>query len=435
MGLCEHLEEQIAEDIKLLKQYEDELRHEADPALKGRWNARIEELKQRVREHEEELRSLFASSVQPEPVTSESRQKLPTPVVLLKNSRTSTVISRKQFLKWAVFGGSGVITALLFRLCDSIKIPKDPEPTPKPTTPSESTDKPPAISVDEPKYIEPTKDGDRFAGLPLWTVEFETVTVNAKGEKVSRSTHQAKFFKEDLGNGVILEMVSIPAGEFEMGSPSGENNRDGDESPQHKVSVPAFFMGKFAVTQAQYQQVIGSNPSYFPGDNRPVEKVLWNEAMEFCQKLSEKTGRNYRLPSEAEWEYACRAGTTTSFHFGPTLTSNLANYRGTSTYQSEPKGEYRKQTTEVGSFPPNAFGLYDMHGNVWEWCLDHFHDNYQGAPSDGSAWFSNNDNGYRVLRGGSWYVVPWYCRSADRGWIDPVVRFNNVGLRLVCSSE
>ncbi len=283
----------------------------------------------------------------------------------------------------------------------------------------------------------PHEDGDRFAGLPLWTVEFETVTVNTKGEEASRSTHQAKFFKEDLGNGVILEMVSIPAGEFEMGSPSGEKERDRDESPQHKVSVPAFFMGKFAVTQAQYQEVIGSNPSHFQGDNRPVEQVSWNDAMKFCQKLSEKTGRNYRLPSEAEWEYACRAGTTTPFHFGATLTSNLANYRGTSTYQSEPKGEYREQTTPVGSFSPNAFGLYDMHGNVWEWCENYWHKSYNGALEAGTAWLSSrllSISNRQVIRGGSWYSNPWGCRSANRARYTRDGRSYRLGLRVVCSS-
>ena len=320
---------------------------------------------------------------------------------------------------------------------------QDSEPIPEPIIPSESTDKPPAISVAKPKYIEPTEDGEKFAGLPLWTVQFETVTVNARGEEASFSTHQAKFFKEDLGNGVILEIVSIPAGEFMMGSPRGEKYRDEDESPQHKVSVPAFFMGKFAVTQAQYRAVMGSNPANFQGDNRPVETVSWHEATEFCRKLSEKTGHNYRLPSEAEWEYACRAGTITPFHFGATLTTNLANYDGNYTYQSEPKGEYLNQTTEVGSFPPNAFGLYDMHGNVWEWCKDDWHKNYNGAPEDGTVWISSSTGLFswfsiktttKVVRSGSWDINPRVCRSANRDWIDADWCYYNIGLRVVCSS-
>jgi formylglycine-generating enzyme required for sulfatase activity len=144
-------------------------------------------------------------------------------------------------------------------------------------------------------------------------------------------------------------------------------------------------MKKFEVTQEQYQQIMGSNPSNFKGAKRPVEKVSWNDAVEFCKKLSQKTRHKYRLPSEAEWEYACRAGTTTPFHFGETITTELTNYDGDYTYASGLKGKYRKQTTEVGTFPPNAFGLYDMHGNVWEWCQDTWHDSYKGAPTDGSA--------------------------------------------------
>ncbi|MCZ8162317.1 MAG: formylglycine-generating enzyme family protein, partial [Microcystis sp. LE19-196.1B] len=137
---------------------------------------------------------------------------------------------------------------------------------------------------------------------------------------------------------------------------------------------------------------------------------------EFCARLSKLTGREYRLPSEAEWEYACRAGTTTPFYFGETITGELANYRASGTYAGEPKGEDREQTTPVGQFPPNAFGLYDMHGNVWEWCADTWHDNYDGAPTDGSACIENGDDNRSPLRGGSWFYDPLYCRSADRDY-------------------
>ena len=148
--------------------------------------------------------------------------------------------------------------------------------------------------------------------------------------------------------------------------------------------------------------------------------------------MSQKIGRNYRLPSEAEWEYVCRAGTTTPFHFGATLTSNLANYRGTSIYQSEPQGKYRQQTTEVGSFPPNAFGLYDMHGNVWEWCKDDWHDSYNDAPKNGTAWISASTT--KVVQSGSWNNNPRSCRSAYRLRFNADNRNNNIGLRVVCSS-
>ena len=269
----------------------------------------------------------------------------------------------------------------------------------------------------------------------LATFNFETVTIDAKGNITNRRNLNARYFTEDLGNGISLEMVQIPAGILTMGSPSSEAGRDDSEGPQHEVTVPGFFMGRYQLTQAQYQEIMGNNPAYFKGNNRPVERVSWNGAVNFCQKLSEKTGRNYRLPSEAEWEYACRARTTTPFHLGETITTDVANYRGTATpYTSAPKGVYRKTTTEVGSFPPNAFGLYDMHGNVWEWCQDTRHKNYEGAPTDGSAWINNDNQSLRVLRGGSWNVISEYCRSASRSYYNGVDRVNYsfVGFRVVC---
>lgn len=238
-------------------------------------------------------------------------------------------------------------------------------------------------------------------GITLQTFQFETVTVDARGNITNRRHCEAKYFVEDLGNGVTLEMVQIPGGKFLMGSPEGEEGRRNNEGPQHEVTVPSFFMGKYVVTQAQYQAIIGSNPSRFKGERRPVETVSWHNAVEFCERLSQKTGRTYRLPSEAEWEYAARAGTTTPFYFGETITTDLANYNGNYTYASAPKGEYRQQTTDVGIFPPNSFGLYDMCGNIWEWCLDKYHNNYDGAPTDCSAWLEGSGS-YRLLRGGSW---------------------------------
>jgi formylglycine-generating enzyme required for sulfatase activity len=191
-------------------------------------------------------------------------------------------------------------------------------------------------------------------------------------------------------------------------------------------------MGKYPVTQAQYQAVMGNNPSNFKGDNRPVEGVSWHEAMEFCDRLSKKLGQPYTLPSEAQWEYACRAGTTTPFHFGETITTDLANYDGTSTFASGPKGVFRQETTDVGLFPANRWGLYDMHGNVFEWCLDHFHDSYNGAPADGSAWVTGGDSSYRMLRGGSWDHSPRICRCAFRLYdAYPVSRVISFGFRVV----
>jgi formylglycine-generating enzyme required for sulfatase activity len=193
-------------------------------------------------------------------------------------------------------------------------------------------------------------------------------------------------------------------------------------------------MSRYPVTQAQWQAVMGDNPSKFQGANRPVEQVSWHDAVKFCNTLTQKTGREYRLPSEAQWEYACRAGTTTPFSFGETLTPELANYNGGSTYASGPKGTYREQTSDVGSFPPNAFGFSDMHGNVWEWCADVWHGNYEAAPTDGSVWESGGDAASRVLRGGSWHCSPENCRCAVRRKYSPVGRFYYRGFRVVLLS-
>jgi eukaryotic-like serine/threonine-protein kinase len=272
------------------------------------------------------------------------------------------------------------------------------------------------------------------------TWQFEVVTVDATGKINNRRNCEAKYLVEDLGNGITLEMVQIPGGTFMMGSPETEEGSYNPESPQHQVTVPGFFMGKYQVTQAQYQAVMSNNPSKFKGEKRPVEQVSWDGAVEFCQKLSQKTGKTYRLPSEAEWEYSCRAGTTTPLYFGEIITTELANYQGTywdykgtiypGHYGQCLKGEYREETTTVGSFPPNAFGLYDMHGNVWEWCQDSWHDNYNDAPRDGSAWI-NNDNDYRILRGGSWSDYARNCRCAYHSYDTQALRDNGVGFRVV----
>jgi formylglycine-generating enzyme required for sulfatase activity len=234
----------------------------------------------------------------------------------------------------------------------------------------------------------------------------------------------------------IPEMVFIPGGSFMMGSSTDERKSSSSERPRHKVTIPDFYMGRYPVTQAQYKFIMGKIPSPFSrqGDNKPVDLVSWNEAVAFCQKLSAVTSKTYRLPSEAEWEYACRAGTTTPFYFGKTITTDLANYCGCSTYGQVPNSLYRKETTTVGSFPPNAFGLYDMHGNVWEWCQDVWHDSYQGAPSDGRAWTEGNTftQERRVLRGGSWSDIPWYCRSACRSSNYADNRYILNGFRVAC---
>ncbi|MGL5061234.1 MAG: SUMF1/EgtB/PvdO family nonheme iron enzyme [Microcoleus sp.] len=281
------------------------------------------------------------------------------------------------------------------------------------------------LSVSQPAIPPPPKP----PANSLKTLNFQTVTVNSTGEIANHHQGQAWVFIEDIGNGITLDMVAIPGGSFVMGSPDTEAERDSDEGPQRTVKISPFFMGRYEITQEQYQAVMGNNPSAFKGAKRPVEKVSWDEAVEFCRKLSKKTGHAYRLPSEAEWEYACRAGTTTPFYFGETIAPDLVNYDGNNPYGSTPKGIYRQQTTNVGSFPPNAFGLYDMHGNVWEWCTDKWHNNYNGSPTDGSSWETGKSE-YRVHRGGSWYYNAANCRSADRDGYSVGVRDRDVGFRV-----
>jgi formylglycine-generating enzyme required for sulfatase activity len=247
-------------------------------------------------------------------------------------------------------------------------------------------------------------------------------------------------YELELAKGIAITMLQIPAGSFQMGSPATEAERASEEGPQHRVELQSFFLGQTPVTQAQWQAVaswpqvelkLNSNPAFFEGANRPVEQVSWEEAMEFCRRLSQRSKLVYTLPSEAQWEYACRAGSTTPFAFGDTLTPDLANYDGNYIYGSGPKGQYRQQTTEVGSFAANAWGLQDMHGNVWEWCLDPWYDSYRGAPVDGSAWTAGGGTA-RLLRGGSWGNYPRGCRSAFRTDDLPDDRFNNIGFRVCC---
>lgn len=226
-----------------------------------------------------------------------------------------------------------------------------------------------------------------------------------------------------------IEMVLIPTGMFMMGSPDGVGSDS--EHPQHRVRMKSFHMGRYEVTQAQYRAVMGTNPSESKGDDLPVENVSWNDAKEFCRKLSQMTGKEYRLPSEAQWEYACRGGTTTAFAFGDSLSSGQANFNGNYPYGGAAKGVDRDKTTPVGSFQPNGWGMYDMHGNVWEWCEDYWHTNYNGAPSYGSAWLVRGSLNQRILRGGSWDFGAEFCRSADRQSNRSDSRGSVTGFRLV----
>jgi len=243
----------------------------------------------------------------------------------------------------------------------------------------------------------------------------------------------SKTLTLDLGGGVKMEMVLIPAGQFVMGSPEGEVDRDDSESPQHQVSIKdAFYMGKYVVTQGQWKRVL-ANQSFFQGDDLPAEQVSWGDCHKFCDEISRRTGRQVRLPSEAEWEYACRAGTTTAFAFGAMLSLEQANFNGhDSSGSAAAAGPDRAKTMPVGSFSPNAFGLYDMHGNVWEWCEDRFHTNYESAPCDGSAWTQGGQSDCHVRRGGAWNNAASSCRSAIRyAESEPEMRARDVGFRVV----
>ncbi|MFN8797833.1 MAG: caspase, EACC1-associated type [Pseudanabaena sp.] len=251
--------------------------------------------------------------------------------------------------------------------------------------------------------------------------------------ELDRKKGKVQYIRENLGNGVTLDLVKIPAGKFSMGS-----NKYSSEQPIHDVSIKEFWMGKCAVTNAQWYAVMGTKPSdlsdvKFQGENQPVINVSWDDATEFCKKLSQKINKKVRLPSEAEWEYACRAGTTTDFHFGETITPELVNYNGNYPYGDALKGEYRQKTVDVNfaKFSPNAWGLYQMHGNVWEWCEDVWHENYNGAPNDGSAWLTGGEQNRRALRGGSWDDNADHCRSANRNWYVAVGRIDIIGFRVV----
>ena len=303
------------------------------------------------------------------------------------------------------------------------------------------------------------------------TFEFNIAVLERQNAQwvIKRQKQQATGIIEVLEEGIQLELMKIPEGTFIMGSPTTEIHSYKNEKPQHKVQVPSFYMGRYPITQAQWRVVAGweqvernlePDPSYFKKlyeDHdrwtRPVEGISWYDAQEFCARLSKKTGKIYRLPTEAEWEYACRSviidqvsgineELTDSewnekyhqpFHFGETITTDLANYNGNYTYGEGTKGIYQEQTTPVGYFQvANAFGLYDMHGNVWEWCEDDWHNNYELAPTNGSAWLSGEKSSTKVVRGGSWYTPPFNCRSAIRNGDNPDPRSNPFGLRVVC---
>ncbi len=233
------------------------------------------------------------------------------------------------------------------------------------------------------------------------------------------------------GKNVELEMLYVPDGEFLMGAAADEVGSLACERPQHQVSMKFFYMSKFPITQAQYLAVMGKNPAKFSGERRPVERVSWDDAVKFCDRLSHQSDRVYRLPTEAEWEYACRAQTTTAFYLGENIHANLANCNSGNQLGRFKFNLVRRETSSVDIFPANNFGLHDLHGNVWEWCADDYHPKYVDAPTDGSAWKNGGDQ--RVVRGGAWGCSAQGCRSATRQGELATKRSNKIGFRVVCS--
>ncbi|MEG5036330.1 bifunctional serine/threonine-protein kinase/formylglycine-generating enzyme family protein [Microcoleus sp. AT3-D2] len=351
------------------------------------------------------------------------------PVIPQHSLPLPTNTTRRGFLQLAGFAGGGFALAVLGQSLlnnktsssspnlppSSNKAATSPKSSaqkssPK-TTAKSSSPKPSPKPAPETPQPKPSSNA-------LKSFTFETVTVNSTGQIANRRQGKAQAFIENMGDGITLDMVAIPGGSFVMGSPDTEAGRSSYEGPQRTVNIPAFFMGKYEITQEQYQAVMGNNPSEFKGAKLPVEKVSWNDAVEFCKRLSKKTGKSYRLPSEAEWEYACRAGTKTPFYFGETITPDLVNYNGNNPYAGASKGLYRKQTTDVGNFSPNAFGLYDMHGNVWEWC----------------SHLDNDRNDRRLRCGGSWKDTAVNCRSAYRLSNLAGDRYSDIGFRVALVS-
>ncbi|HIK14444.1 MAG TPA: formylglycine-generating enzyme family protein [Leptolyngbyaceae cyanobacterium M33_DOE_097] len=283
--------------------------------------------------------------------------------------------------------------------------------------------------------------------------KFDVITVDLHGEVCARTPQQISGWVEPLSETVALELVEIPAGEFWMGAPSSEEGWSATQAPPHRVCILKFAIARMPITQAQWAAVaalpkvqlrLEPEPGNWQIADHPVEQISWSEAVEFCDRLTALTQRLYRLPSEAEWEYACRAGTTTPFHFGPTISTDLANYSGIDweyqgkvcshgSYGQGKLGSDRRETTPAGSFQAaNAFGLLDMHGNVREWCADVWHPDYTDAPTNGSAWLDAGQPNRRVVRGGSWNGGPRACRSAARAYADPERGMYDLGFRVVC---
>jgi eukaryotic-like serine/threonine-protein kinase len=269
------------------------------------------------------------------------------------------------------------------------------------------------------------------------TIQLTSVKLNDRGEVIDAPPSQAQIFQVDLGNGVSLSMVKIPSGKFLMGSPKTEEGCQPQEQPQHIVEIPEFYLGQTQVTQAQWAAIFPDKAVKYSGNGQlPVHSIHWLDAIEFCDRLSKKTGHQYRLPSESEWEYACRGKTTTPFAYGDSLASSVVNHNGEHPYAQAPKGIFRQKATPVATFAPNLYGLYDLHGNLWEWCLDEWFDSYHGAPTDGSPRgniTARDGQQLRVVRGGSWFSHARICRAASRAGLFALFKHDFYGMRVVCT--
>jgi formylglycine-generating enzyme required for sulfatase activity len=389
-----------------------------------------------------------------------------------RSAATPNSKDRRYVLRWLTYGGMGAATIwivpslgewikLLVKPTNSTSIESIPSPSESPVQADRAV-----IESNAPTLTsEPSKtpDSENTKILPsknppsIRQVEFSTVKINTAGNISGYVMRKTKVYSENLGNGMLLEMALIPGGKFLMGSPSKEkeSNYGDSEKPQHWVTVPRFWIGRFEVTQSQWRQVasmqkisidLADNPSHFEGQDSPVERISWDEAIEFCERLNRETSRAYRLPSEAEWEYACRAGKNTPFSFGENISPAIANYnanipygdRGRYLFAAGPsRGRYSTSTTNVGGFPANDFGLYDMHGNVSEWCQDSWLPAYDDrSPTDGSARLHRNVNqwqNYHSVRGGSWASSAGQCRSAVRYGETAIYSSDTVGFRVACS--
>ena len=262
---------------------------------------------------------------------------------------------------------------------------------------------------------------DEDTGAPFAVAPFDARTAGDVQQETAAYLDEPVVRTIDLQDGIQLELVLIPAGEFDMGSPSSEIARENDEGPVRRTQISSpFYIGRCEVTQAQWRAVMGYHLIHFRGPDMPLDSVTWANATEFCTRLSERQPGTFRLPTEAEWEFACRAGSTTAYSFGANPSSLIEH----AWFYTNSKNK----THPVGQKKPSAFGLYDMHGNVWEWCSDWYDEYLAEATVDPTG---SPEGSSRILRGGSWFCTPGPCRSANRGWNTPSIRDNDVGFRIV----